>query len=312
MRKMHKIRAGGPGLLGRDAIAARVAAGEIFARETFAESNLRGAAYNLRVARDLLVAPDGRRFGPGNRCPDEIVLQPGDTAFVTTHEQLRLPWDIAANIAPKYDKARHGLAVFSGLLVDPGYGLERSGAGWTPRADERLHFLVTNLSDEERVISPGTQIIAALQFFEVSAVPEEHRREIAGGALAAWSEIGSAPRQPIGGLGVFKDVADVQDMRESISTIKREFDTLDKTTDRVVVFGLYVLAAALLGLAITALVAILGAHRVVRIDLMGAHEHGASNGWALILAVALGGALAAVILKCLGALAGCLLGRRRS
>lgn len=111
-------------LLGRQAIAARIAKGDIFTGE-WREANLRGAAYDLRLARDYLITPNGQAFGPGAKREKyeekALILKPGDVAHVATREKLKLGWDIAANIGTKYDVTVEGLFVFHGALVDPGY-----------------------------------------------------------------------------------------------------------------------------------------------------------------------------------------------
>ena len=50
------------GLMGRGAILNRV--DDIFDPDTFLADNLRGAAYDLRLARDFLILSDGTAYGP--------------------------------------------------------------------------------------------------------------------------------------------------------------------------------------------------------------------------------------------------------
>jgi deoxycytidine triphosphate deaminase len=288
MRKLRE-QDGPNGLLGRAAIASRVAAGEVIAASTFSEENLRGAGYDLRIARDMLVTPDGRRYGPDEKdavLEGPIILNSGETAFVTTLENIHLPWDIAANIAPKYSFARHGLLVFSGVIVDPGYGMTSDDPlkDWRPRANERLHFLITNLSNARKELFPVTQSIAALQFFQVDPVPRPARKEVAG-AVAVWREVRESGRAPIESLGLFSEG------RHELDELKLGIRTANATTDRVVVFGLYVLAAALLGMVVTALVAILdNPHHVITLKLQGGFSE-----WSAYLFLAVAFALAFVV-----------------
>jgi deoxycytidine triphosphate deaminase len=296
MREMRKLgkyeRPAYPGLMGRQAILARVARGEIFDAKMFCEANLRGAAYDLRMASDMLVTPDGHRYGPREKCPESIVLRPGETAFVTTMEHVHLPWDVAANIAPKYHFARRGLLVFSGVIVDPGYGmaLDAASCQWRPRSGERLHFLITNLSCEDQALRPAKDPIAALQFFQVESVPIRNRKEIEG-AVARWATFEDTNASPIRSLGFFTGTA----ARQELKDLGMVVETINLTTDRVVVFGLYVLSAALLGIVATALVAILGNHRVVTLNLEG----NVSSWYAYLFAVV---AVALVLVIVLGPL----------
>ena len=55
-------------VLGTSEIRARLARGEIFRRDTWLDENIRAEAYDLRIARDLMVVPElghpeGRRYG---------------------------------------------------------------------------------------------------------------------------------------------------------------------------------------------------------------------------------------------------------
>jgi deoxycytidine triphosphate deaminase len=263
---MRKMRASshGPGrLLGRDAISERAGRGEIFDPATFSESSLRGAAYDLHIARDFLITPDGRTFGPNQPNREfrgkSFVMKPGEIAFVATREKLRLPWDIAANIAPKFDMMRRGIFVLHGPLVDPGYGMEAGSD--VPKEDERLHFVITNLGPEQCSIRVDEERIAALQFFEIEKVPKRYQTNTPG-AIAAWEEAVGNPAVLQSGLAFFYNTT------TSTAALERRVEHIDTTNERVVAFGVYVLAAALLTIAMTVLVALLdGSHRVAKINV---------------------------------------------
>ncbi len=294
-------------LLNGAAIASKVAAGEILDARTFAEGNLRGAAYDLRVARDYLITPDGRRFDPATPYGRRgLILEPGDVAFVATVEKVFLPWNIAGNILTKYEITRDGLFVLHGALVDPGYGMTPKGAGWKRKDDERLHFLVTNLGVESCVLTPGESKIAALQLFEIEAVPKKMRKPTSG-VIDRWQELAEHPERLTTGLAFFERTT-----RET-TEMRARLELMDRTTERVVVLGIYVLAAALLGMTMAALVALFGnTDKAVEVHLDGLDHLGAGGVLAIAIAVAIGYLLALSIRLIAAAVLGSRTAPRRS
>src|SRR3954468_23857384 len=88
--------------------------GLIFMDGSWDEKCLRSAAYNLRVAPDYLIGPDGKRFWPdepNGRClkTSPFALKPGQVAFVSSVERLCMPFDVAGNIAQKFGVTRRGI-----------------------------------------------------------------------------------------------------------------------------------------------------------------------------------------------------------
>ena len=71
--------------------------------------------------------PSGRRYKRGSKRDQPVILRPGEVAFFSTAERLCIPWDVCANIGIKFGYARRGVLILTGLLVDPGFGLEREG-----------------------------------------------------------------------------------------------------------------------------------------------------------------------------------------
>ncbi|MFZ1926531.1 MAG: 2'-deoxycytidine 5'-triphosphate deaminase [Solirubrobacteraceae bacterium] len=293
-------------LLGHEAISKRIDRGAIFDSSSFSPSSLRGAAYDLRLARDFLITPDGRAYGPKQQLSDyggdNLILKPGDVAYVASHERVRLPWDIAANIVPKYAFAQCGLMVLHGGLVDPGYGFRKVSPGcWVERDDERLHFLLTNISGGNRVLRLGEEKIATLQFFCIEEVPEHERREIRS-AAATWERHAVEPEQLLAALDFFKSTtATGRELRERV-------EHTETTNERVVAFGVYVMAAALLTGSMAVLVALFSTqHRVVSIHF----ETQKGLEWQGLALIGFAVALGAIGARCIVTLAGAISGRRR-
>lgn len=302
-------------LLGAEEIRSRLRAGDIFGYSTYSEERLRGAAYDVCLARDYLIMPDGRVFGPdraAKMCSDQhLFLEAGEVAYVASKEKLQLAWDLCANIVPKYDLARRGLFVLFGGLVDPGYGLLGDGAGgWRPLSDERLHFVIANIGYERQALTLDSERIAALQFFAVREVPPERRVPIKS-AVSHWRHAAAEPARLVGAMAFIDTTKKATDAIEArskrlarqITVLQDETRHADAVNERVVVFGIYVMAAALLGAALAALVAILGgAGRAVYVHFGGLQQIGIGGVLLIGFAVALGIVLARVVSKLAGAL----------
>ena len=111
-------------------------AGKIFVEDSWTESSIRGAAYDVRLACDYLVTPDGKHHLTESPLDDPLVLKPGERAVVSTLERFCLDWELTARINGKFSTVRRGLLVMAGGLVDPGFGLELKGcSNWEPKAD---------------------------------------------------------------------------------------------------------------------------------------------------------------------------------
>jgi deoxycytidine triphosphate deaminase len=171
----------GDGLLGAIEIERRLAAETIFRPDTWVNANLRGAAYDLRAARDGLNDPGGVRYPPGEERPEATLrLNQGDAALLSSVERFCLPWDVAGLMGVKFNLARRGVLMLTGVSVDPGYGLEFEGAGrWVAKADQRVHFLVTNVGNRPVDIELGTQAVASIQFAYVTEPDDDRKHRLA-------------------------------------------------------------------------------------------------------------------------------------
>ena len=84
------------------------------------------AAYEMRVGDEAFVSPelrDGRESGLLNRMNQgaPVAIPPGQFAFLTTREFVRLPHDFLGFINMKSGLKNSGLVNVSGFHVDPGY-----------------------------------------------------------------------------------------------------------------------------------------------------------------------------------------------
>jgi deoxycytidine triphosphate deaminase len=246
----------------------------IFVEGSYDSRNFWQAKYDLRVGQDLMVIPDvdfpdGRRYGPGETRADAFILNPGQIAFVSTAERLCMPWDLVGNIGPKFGIARQGLLVLTGFLVDPGFGLEPDGhGGWKPKIDERLHFLIANLSQEPRSLTPGYSRIASIQFLHIDGevTPEEITS-----TTDIFHEFFDEERPLRLGLGYFlelnrarsrvdtlENVASSEfarietEVRQEVDKLSVKVGSVEGGTQSVIYFGVFLFMVTLLATAVAA------------------------------------------------------------
>lgn len=238
-------------VMSRDRLQERLERGEIFAPGTWTIENLRNAAYDVRVADDFLIVPDhdypkGRKYKKGEHRKKPIILQPGEVAFLSTRERVCIPWDVCANIGIKFGYARQGILVLTGLLVDPGFGLRQSADGkWEAKPDERIHFLVANVGSNTVVINPGRDKIISMQFFQIDEpavktyVPsgEDMETEFFGDKSTA---------EP--GLAFFRHMTTAM---TEIEGIRGRLDAVERGTQQLVYFGVFLLSTTVLAAAIS-------------------------------------------------------------
>jgi deoxycytidine triphosphate deaminase len=267
-------------VLAREAISERLWSDDperqIFRPESWDIRSLRGAAYDLRVAHDYLILPDGSRYWPG--APDPVnraytgsfELRPGEVAFVSSAEKLCMPWDLTANIAPKFRLALGGLLVMGGMLVDPGYGRVMTEDGETVSLPdgERLHFQLVNLGVKNLAIEPGRTCVAAIQFITLDGNPCKSFEQ---GSDTAVPDLGvpSSERllrdlfhphakEPLPQLAFFSKTAGlggrVESVEEGVARNEIRIEVTERANDRVLVYGVLVILITLLGASFAAIV----------------------------------------------------------
>lgn len=253
---------GGP--LGYSELHRRLTAGEIFRQGTWHADNIRAAAYDLRMADDFMIVPDkdfpnGRRYDRGTRRTDPVILRPGDVAFCSTRERIAIPWDLSGNIGIKFGFPRRGVLVLTGLLVDPGFGMEKSsGNDWYPKADERLHFLLANVGANDVVLRPGEDKIASLQLFPVTG--NVRQAEVQSTSDIQREFFASDTHLKVG-LWFFNEMAEV---REIVSKYEQRINAVHEGANQVVLFGVWLIAASLLVSAIGLVLSAIGSEAVAQ------------------------------------------------
>ncbi|GAA3774611.1 hypothetical protein ACFS5L_28765 [Streptomyces phyllanthi] len=255
----------------------------IFRAGSWSGEKLLGAGYSVRLGDDLLVIPDrpgDSRYTAirGDNVVPEFTLAPGDTALISTIEKFSFDFDITATIGDKFGLAARGLLVLHGSAVHPGYGRERDEESgiWTPKRDERLYFIVANVGPDSITMRKG-DTIAYLQFFDVERVQEKPVVNLGFDHLSRLFRADHHAED--GGLSYFRNVKDLRseveserrrideriseterkvennhtEMERRITDTQTAVDRLSNTSNMIVVFGVFLIAATLLGVVLVML-----------------------------------------------------------
>lgn len=285
--------------LGAGAIRQRLTQGEIFRSGSWSEDNVRGAAYDLRVAEDFLIVPDSVgghvHYSRGDKCSRPVILDPGAVALVSTVERLCMPWDLVGNISIKFNYSRQGILVLGGMIVDPGFGLAPVNGDWVPKDDERLHFILANVGQSRLTLVCGQQRIAAITFLPIEGpVPRQEtlsthdierdffERDGMKGGLAFFE---ATRRQQIEAQKERKAVED------RVRDLEHELQGVSRSTDQVLVFGVFLVAVTLLVALVVVALQILQNDRAV--DSLARTAEVLPNTWPAAIVVV---SLAAVVL----------------
>jgi deoxycytidine triphosphate deaminase len=272
-------------VLAKSEIEKRLKKGQIFQRKSWHRDCIRGAAYDLRIGLEYLIAPDGRRYWPNGSSDrqkrrERIVLEPGEVAFVSSFERVCMPLDLAGNVAPKYRLARQGLLVMGGMLVDPGYGLElREGKWVAKKVGERLHFQLANIGEERLTLLPERDSIAGIQFITLKGKAVGKGEDLtdlsipdSAELLEAMFDRGSDVSLPP--LAFFSQTREletkVEKLEKQCDEQKVKLETTRQATDQLVVFGVFLIAITLFTVAVSALVSALAEGEIE--DVVGTGE----------------------------------------
>lgn len=233
-------------VLGRSEFHRRIQEG-VFVEGTWFEDNLRGAAYDLRVACDYLILPNGKRYWEGGpeghrRRESPFVLKPGKVAFVTSFEELSMPEDLAGNVAVKFRNSLNGILVMGGFLVDPGYR-------------GRLHFQLANIGREPFEIAPGETSIAALQLLsvagdtDVKCNPAPQTEKL----LTAMFNFDMKDER-LDPLAFFTLRSQVDKLERKLAKGMEEIRVMKRSSMQLIIFGLFVIFAAIIATALAAII----------------------------------------------------------
>ena len=234
-------------ILGTEKILERLEKGEIFHKWTWEHECLKEASYALRVAADGMVV-GGKAYGPGKRYPHCVIkIKPGRIAILSTKERLCMPGDLVGKLGVRLDFASMGLTGLMGIQVDPYYGVDHE--------QERLYIKVANFGNKTVDIRPGDTV------FNVEFSTVEKARKPSTPKQETWYRIRDALDNPESSdwTYVARVQADLNQRQEELEvTLNRRTDELQNNQQRelsgirnnqqsVVMFGVFLVAVAILG-----------------------------------------------------------------
>ncbi|HET7121797.1 MAG TPA: hypothetical protein VFI17_11200 [Solirubrobacterales bacterium] len=214
--------------------------------------NVLDAKYYLTLGEHFLILPTGKRFGEERARKRAIIIEPGQTAYVSTAEHVAMPDDLIGVISPRFTGTELGILFFGGLLVDPGYGRDDEIG---EAAGEPLSFHIANVGRNSLALRPGDPI-ASLAFLTIKnaegngVTPGDKKAERSRKKpIELREELFAGKREkPSGALGL------VEDLRQ----IQKQVDKLQAAVKTVVLFGVVVLAATLFAAVIAAVFSFAG------------------------------------------------------
>jgi deoxycytidine triphosphate deaminase len=217
-------------ILSGPAIRERLEKGEIFRRGTWVGTGVREASYVPRVAQDGMLI-NGKSYPPGAQFPElTIKIEPGTIAILSTVERFDIPGDLVGHPGVRFDYAVQGLTALMGIQVDPLYGSQHD--------DERLYLRFANLGNEAVVIHPEDSVFN-IEFHEIKGTPDPRPRQLMWRRLISLVERQSNPS--------WSYATRVQaDLKVEVEQVRRGLEPL-------VMFGIFLVAATLLGVVIAML-----------------------------------------------------------
>jgi deoxycytidine triphosphate deaminase len=265
-----RINAGS--LIGADQLSQVLAQEDntLFMKGTCSPHQIKGAGYDLRLSGDMWIQPRT----PGGRLietrPDldldeaesahqrrEITLKPGDSAVVTTIERFSLDFDASALIGPKFSQAARGLVLFHGMAAHPGYGRKKDDVrGTWEVTGEPLYLVVANAGPFSVILHDGDEI-AYVQFFKVAGVVPP--KTVANTGWLTLQKLFGGGQGADGALLYFRQAADVaarvdeleKKLNAQVMEVETTVDRAKESMNTVVLFGVFLVAATLLGLALS-------------------------------------------------------------
>jgi deoxycytidine triphosphate deaminase len=244
------------GLIGHAELKRLFGANRIFQPNTWSRDGLRGASYDLRAARDGLKDPSGRRYPPGEDYPEATLqLKQGDAAILSSVERLCIPWDVAGIMGVKFNLARRGILMLTGVSLDPGYGLRYLDGAWVPKDDQRVHFLMTNVGVDPVEIRLGVDPVASVQFVWVAEPSDSLKIELAGALNRTTAENSELAT---GGLGFFNALEELrldhaklrqtvaketQDSARKLRDLRHDISVTSELTNSLLNLGVFVVLA---------------------------------------------------------------------
>ncbi|MBI4524753.1 MAG: hypothetical protein HY695_13195 [Deltaproteobacteria bacterium] len=229
-------------ILSRAMIQERLKNGEIFVEGTWDDNCVKEASYTLRVAPDGMLI-NGKRYPPGTNYPEPYIkIEPGSIAILSTIERFNMPKDVVGHQGIRFDYAVQGLTGLMGIQVDPLFGSN------IEKRDERLYLRFANLGNDAVVIEP-TEAVFNIEFQIVDGnVDRKSIDDNHGPRPPTWERLlRQIARQP---QPSWSYVTRVQ------ADLTSEVGRVEKIFQPVVMFGVFLVAATVLGAVLAVLLSV--------------------------------------------------------
>ena len=214
-------------------------AGEIFSRDSWAQESFQEASYDLRVDTKPYLRIGGELYEPG-RCYDKsyIRIEPGELAMLPTVESFSMPEDLVGTIKIKFNYSRKGLTPLFGPKVDPYFGRGHK--------DERLYLWVSNLGLDTITVDSGKPVFTVQFHTLIGERPEFKKKPPTGQTISRELHAG----------GHGKSLGFIDTMRDQVTAeLSDRLSRVEHGTQQVVLFGVFLVASALLASSFAAMFA---------------------------------------------------------
>ena len=215
-------------VLSGDEIRNLLCDGKIFRKGSWKDSCIKEASYALRIVRDGMMI-EGKFYNPGKYFKgDFIKIEPGRIAILSTEERLNMPCNLVGKIGIRFDYALRGLTGLMGIQVDPFYGSDK--------CDERLFIRVANLGNETISLSKGDAVFT-FELHNVAGAVKKKEKE------PTWDRIKKELSH--------QDDSSWSYVTQVKSDLSKETQNVRESQQPVVLFGVFLVAATILSVAIS-------------------------------------------------------------
>lgn len=251
--KDEQVETDTPGtMLAGQRLSTALEKGRIFAPGSWKEARIKGAGYTIGLAGDWVAAPGSGgtsivvRPGGESKPVSSVTLRVGEAAVVASEEKFCLDFNISCTIGPMFRWAAEGLQLLHGAAAHPGYGRVQSpdDEEWVADEDMRLYFVVVNIGVEPITLKVGKPI-AYLQFFNVEEARREHVENVAFSKLTERFIDGHGKPEYYKSVLALGEKVRASD--ERLKVVETLVERSSKVLELVVVFGVFLVTATLLG-----------------------------------------------------------------
>ena len=210
---------------------------EIFSGGSWNRESFQEATYDLRVDTKPVLRVAGKLYEGNVKYESNfITIRPGEMALLPTMEAFRMPKDLVGDIKIKFSHTRKGLTPLFGPKIDPGFGRQYP--------DERLYLMVSNLGVEPIRLKRGDRVFT-VQFHKLY-------RELL--KLPQKEQIGPIVAKEAHRMGDETSLGFVSIIEKNVEAkLGARLDRAEHGTVQVVMFGILLVASALLAGAFTVL-----------------------------------------------------------